>query len=92
MSVPEISFAELLGYVAAVVTLATYSMKTMIPLRISDIVANILFITFSYLAGVYPTLLVHHAVLLPVNSVRLYQMLQLVKCIREAAQGDLAID
>ena len=88
MTVPEISFGEVFGYAAAVVTFATYSMKTMIPLRISGIVANILFITFVYLDGIYPTLVLH-AILLPVNSVRLYQMLQLVQRVREAAQGDL---
>lgn len=60
----------------------------MIPLRVSGIIANSLFISFGYLEAVYPTLILH-AILLPVNSVRLYQMLQLVKRVREAAQGDL---
>ena len=58
------TFVEFLGYLAAVVTLGTYSMKTMIPLRICGITANVLFIAFGFLSPVYPTLALH-AVLLP---------------------------
>jgi hypothetical protein len=82
---------EILGYAAAAFTLATYSMKTMIPLRISGIAANVLFIAFGYLAGVYPNLILH-LILLPLNALRLYQMLQLVKRVSEASAGDLNMD
>ena len=77
------SMAEIVGYVAALVTLGTYSMKTMIPLRMFGIAANVLFIAFGYMAGIYPTLILH-VVLLPLNSLRLYQMLQLTRRVIEA--------
>ena len=55
---------EALGYIAAVCTLATYSMKTMIPLRISGIIANCFFIAFGFFGAIYPTLILH-VILLP---------------------------
>ena len=82
---------EILGYLAAVVTLATYSMKTMIPLRISGIVANVLFIGFGWFGAIYPTLILH-MILLPLNSLRLYQMVQLVRRVHEAGSSDLNME
>jgi cyclic nucleotide-binding protein len=82
---------EIIGYLAAAVTVGTYSMKTMIPLRVCGIAANILFIGFATLNGIYPTLILH-AVLLPLNSVRLYQMVQLIKRVSEASRGDRSLD
>jgi CRP/FNR family transcriptional regulator, cyclic AMP receptor protein len=82
---------EALGYIAAACTLATYSMKTMIPLRISGIIANCFFIAFGFFGAIYPTLILH-VILLPLNAVRLYQMLQLVRRVREASEGDLSMD
>lgn len=83
--------AEIIGYAAAAVSFVTYSMKTMIPLRISGIVANILFIIYGSMTGIHPTLILH-LILLPMNCVRLYQMLRLVKQVDAATQGDLDMD
>lgn len=82
---------DLLGYLAAVLTVATYSMRTMIPLRISGICANCLFIAYGYLIPAYPNLVLH-AVLLPLNVFRLYQMLRLVSKVKEASNSDLSMD
>jgi hypothetical protein len=83
--------SELIGYVAAVLTVATYSMKTMIPLRVIGICANFLFILYGYFAAVYPQLLLH-AILLPLNSVRLYQMMRLVALVNQASNSDLSME
>jgi CRP-like cAMP-binding protein len=85
------SWVDTLGYAAALLVLATYSMKTMIPLRILGICSNVFFIAFGYLAGVYPNLMLH-IVLLPLNSVRLYQMLRLVEQVKKAPQSDPNMD
>ncbi|MDE2167211.1 MAG: cyclic nucleotide-binding domain-containing protein [Alphaproteobacteria bacterium] len=85
------SVAAIIGYVAGVVTLATYSMKTMIPLRVFGIAAEILALAYSYLIVDYPSLVLH-GILVPLNVVRLYQMLQLVKSVRKAGQGDLDME
>lgn len=82
---------EALGYLAVVLTVATYSMRTMIPLRTIGICANCLFIAYGILAPSYPQLVLH-AVLLPLNSLRLYQMIRLVSKVRAASEGDLSME
>lgn len=84
----HLSIITLIGYTAAGFTLTTFCMKTMIPLRMFGITANAFFMTYGYFIGSYPTVVLH-CVLLPLNSFRLYQMIQLVKHVREAATGDL---
>jgi hypothetical protein len=82
---------QALGYAAAIFTISTYSMRTMIPLRISGICANCLFIAYGYLVPAYPNLVLH-AMLLPLNIFRLYQMLRLIAKVKEASNGDLSMD
>ena len=85
------NWPEFVGYVAALSTIGTYSMRTMIPLRVTGIVSNCLFIAYGFFAGVYPPLVLH-CILLPLNAQRLYQMLQLVKKVKQASHGDLSLD
>jgi CRP-like cAMP-binding protein len=80
-----------LGYIAALLVFATHSMKTMIPLRILGIGSNLFFIAYGYFGELYPNLILH-VVLLPLNLLRLYQMLQLIAKVKQAAQSDLAMD
>jgi hypothetical protein len=79
------------GYAAALLIVATYSVRTMIPLRILAMSGNILFISYSYFKGVYPNLALH-LVLLPLNGVRLYQMLRLIQLVKTASQSDLSME
>ena len=83
--------AELLGYAAATCVFVTFYMKTMVPLRIAGIVSNFLFIGYGYAVDAYPVLILH-LVLLPLNVVRLRQMLRLVKQIEEATKDDLNLN
>jgi CRP/FNR family transcriptional regulator, cyclic AMP receptor protein len=83
--------ADIVGYIAAMLTIATYSMRTMIPLRVVGICANCLFIAYGYFAAVYPQLLLH-AILLPLNGLRLYQMIQLIAMVKRASEDDLSMD
>jgi len=82
---------EVVGYIGALLTFATYSMKRMIPLRIIGILSNIFFAAYGFLAPVYPQLVLH-IVLLPLNVVRLREMLQLIDKVKAASQGDLGMD
>jgi len=79
---------EGLGYIAAAFVFATFSVKTMVPLRVIAISSNILFIAYGYLHPAYPVLLLHVA-LLPLNFWRLQQMLSLVRETETANEGDL---
>jgi CRP/FNR family transcriptional regulator, cyclic AMP receptor protein len=80
--------AELLGYAAAACVFVTFYMKTMVPLRIAGIVSNLLFIGYGYALDAYPVLILH-LVLLPLNIVRLQQMLRLIKQIEDVTRGDV---
>lgn len=82
---------EMLGYLGALLTLATFSMKTMLHLRVVGIASNAAFIAYGLSSDVYPVLLLH-VVLLPLNTWRLRQLLRLTRQIRNAAQSGLAVD
>jgi hypothetical protein len=79
---------EWLGYIAAAFVFATFSMKTMVPLRVVAISSNVLFIAYGYLHPAYPVLLLH-LLLLPLNFWRLRQMLSLVRETETSNDGDL---
>jgi CRP/FNR family cyclic AMP-dependent transcriptional regulator len=83
--------ADLVGYVGAVFVFATFWMRTMIPLRAFGLASNFLFIGYGYLAGAYPPLALH-LLLLPLNVMRLHQMLQLSRQVAQASAGDLNMD
>jgi hypothetical protein len=61
---------NLLGYAASCTVLATFLMRTMVPLRLVAILSNVLFLGFGYLQHIYPVLFLHLA-LLPINAWRL---------------------
>lgn len=81
------SWVEATGYLAALITVATFYMKTMIPLRLVGIASNVVWIAYGALAGVYPPLVLH-VVLLPLNALRLQQMITLVNRVRTVTQDD----
>ena len=80
--------ADVTGYVAALLVFVTFWMKTMVPLRALGIGSNIFFIAYGYLAAAYPPLVLH-VLLLPLNVMRLREMLQLTRRVEQAASGDL---
>ena len=87
----QTTMIEAVGYSAAAAGLYSTWSKTMIPLRVASIIANVLFIGYGALKGIYPTILVN-CVLLPLNFVRLSEMRRLVSDVRMAAEGDLNAD
>lgn len=78
---------EFVGYIAAAITVATFWMRTMIPLRVAGIASNVAWIAYGALASVYPPLILH-VLVLPLNAVRLRQMIKLVRQVRAASAGD----
>ena len=93
MRIGEIAgyLGEIAGYLAAILVFLTFYMKTMIPLRIIGICSNCMFIIYGSLDGLYPVLVLH-LILLPLNGLRLREMLRLTQQVRRAAQGDLNMD
>jgi hypothetical protein len=84
-------FAELFGIAAAAASLYAAYAKTIIPLRVAAIAANFLAMIYSLSHGTYPTFMLN-AVLLPLNSWRLWAMLKLIRDIDRAIEGDMTVD
>lgn len=80
----------LVGYAAAALVLASFFMRTMLPLRLAAIGGNLLFILFGLFAGL-PQVLLLHVILLPLNIWRCWEMVQLGWRVRAAARGDLSL-
>ena len=87
----EPHFAESIGIAAAAASLYAAHAKTIIPLRVAAIVANILAMMYSLSHGTYPTFALN-AVLLPLNAWRLRAMLHLIRDIGAAIKGDMNVD
>jgi hypothetical protein len=62
--------SDVLGYAAASAVLASFMMRSMVLLRLVAILSNVLFLSYGYVAHIYPVLLLH-AALLPINVARL---------------------
>ena len=85
------SIIVILGFVAGVLYIASHYMKTMVPLRLCEIASNVLFVIYGLMYPSWPTLALY-GILVPLNSLRLYEMLQLVKKVRSSASGNLSMD
>lgn len=84
-------YVDGIGWIAAFLTLTSFSMKTMIPLRTMAITSNLAFITYGGLAGFYPVFALH-CILLPFNIYRVVEMLRLTRRVEGAAQGAFSLD
>jgi hypothetical protein len=86
-----LNLANMFALAGAIFFVATLLMRTIVPLRIAAIISDVFFIGYGVLANSITTFILY-CLLLPINSVRLYQMLKLVRKARISAQGDLSID
>src|SRR6201981_321505 len=87
----NITLANMFALVGAIFFVATLLMQTMVPLRVANMVGCSFFATFGALSGNVATFLLY-LLLLPINAVRLRQMLKLVKKARDATQGDMSME
>ena len=87
----NINFVNMLALVGAAFYVATLMVRTIVPLRIIGIISIVFFIAYGALAGAVATFLLY-LLSLPINVIRLRQMLTLVKKARVSARGDLSMD
>ncbi|SLN59657.1 hypothetical protein ROA7023_02741 [Roseisalinus antarcticus] len=81
-----LDWIEIVGWMAAAVTVITYAMKTMVPLRIAAIVSSVLFIIYG-VAGEHWPVLGMELLLLPFNSWRLWEILSMRRKIAAGRAG-----
>ena len=89
---------QIVAWIASAFVFLAFFMKTIIPLRVVAIASNVVFISYALLGvyygifeKVFPIFVLHIA-LLPLNILRLYQIKQLMKKIREASASEDAVE
>jgi hypothetical protein len=87
----NITLANMFALVGAVFFVATLLTHTMVPLRVANMIGCMCFAAFGALAGDIKTFLLY-LLLLPINGLRLHQMLTLVKKARAATAGDMSME
>jgi hypothetical protein len=86
-----INVANMFALMGAIFFVATLLMRTIVPLRIAALISDVFFIAYGVMANSLNTFILY-CLLLPINSVRLYQMIKLIRKARVSAQGDLSMD
>ena len=87
----NITIANICALVGATFFVATLLTRTMVPLRVSNMISNVFFMAFGVLASDVRTFLLY-LLLLPINAIRLRQMLNLVRKARNAVQGEKSME
>jgi Cyclic nucleotide-binding domain len=87
----NITIANICALIGATFFVATLLTRTMVPLRVSNMISNVFFMAFGALASDIRTFLVA-LLLLPINAIRLRQMLNLVKKARNAVRGETSME
>jgi CRP/FNR family transcriptional regulator, cyclic AMP receptor protein len=77
------SIGYVFGFIGAVLTLASYLMKSMMPLRLVALAANVFFVAYGYLESALPSLLLY-ATMIPINAKKAWDIKQLIRAIEHA--------
>jgi hypothetical protein len=91
VALANINIANFCALIGAAFYAGTFLMPTMVRLRVFGILSAVFFMAYGLLATAISTFLMY-LLLLPINGLRLIQILKLVKKARIAAQGELSID
>src|SRR3974390_1144019 len=87
----NINVANMLALVGSLFYVATLMVRTIVPIRVMGIISAGFFIAYGVVAGAAQTFLLY-LLSLPINMIRLNQMLSLVKKARISAKGDLSME
>jgi CRP-like cAMP-binding protein len=85
------NFAAVFALIGASFYVVTYYMRTMVPLRIVGIIANLFFLAYGYFYPSYPTFVLYLGIL-PINFYRLVEMRRLIRQVKKSADTDQSMD
>lgn len=68
-----LSWLDAIGFLAGILTLATFAQTSIKSMRFLAIAANLSFLAYGFLGGFVP-IFVLHSLLLPINLVRLHEL------------------
>lgn len=86
-----LTWIDALAWLAAVLSITGSAMRTIIPLRCIGIATNAVSLTYALTMRIYPSITVN-LILLPLNAVRLYQMIRLIRQVKQASKSDLSME
>ncbi len=89
--ISSIVWLEVIGYFGALFTLLAYSMRHMRLLRIMGLCANLNFLCYGLLTGVWPVALLH-GLLLPINAARLIEIERTAHRLRQGVANNNPLD
>lgn len=87
----NITLANMFALIGAVFLVATLLMHTMVPLRVANMLGCMFFVAYGALSGNVAAFILY-LLLLPINAIRLRQILNLVKKARIATEGDTSLE
>ena len=87
----NITLANMFAVVGAIFLVATLLMHTMVPLRVANMLGCMFFVAYGALSGNVGAFILY-LLLLPINAIRLRQMLNLIKRARIATEGDTSLE
>jgi hypothetical protein len=87
----NITLANMFALVGAIFLVATLLMHTIVPLRVANMVGCMFFVAYGALSGNVGAFILY-LLLLPINAIRLRQMLNLIKRARIATEGDTSLE
>ncbi|UCE30721.1 MAG: cyclic nucleotide-binding domain-containing protein [Burkholderiales bacterium] len=82
----ELNIGTVVGLIAAALSLSSFLMKGMLPLRLLALAANVAFIAYGIIDSIAVALILH-AILLPINAKRAWDIRKLIRDI-ETARAD----
>ena len=71
------------GFIGAGLTLASYTMKSMMPLRMVALAANVFFVAYGWLEAALPTLVLYSG-MIGINTKKVWDIRKLVRAIENA--------
>ena len=86
-----LTWIDALAWLAAILAITGSAMRTIIPLRCIGIATNAVSLTYALSMRLYPSITVN-LILLPLNAVRLYQMIRLIRQVKQASKSDLSME
>jgi len=81
------TLADFFGYLASGLILGTFSVRTMIPLRLLGISSSVAFLIYGFLASLTPILILH-TILLPLNVYRFIEMYRQTRDAENATDNE----
>jgi CRP-like cAMP-binding protein len=91
LALAAITLPNTLALIAGIFLIASFMVRTIVPMRVLNIVSIVFFLAAAVLAGSVPRFFMYFLAL-PVNVVRLVQIRNLVKRARSSQQGTLSLD